>query len=99
MLNLLLTFLDKGEAEAIALAAERPPARLLLDEADGREAARRLGIPVVGTVGILAAARRDGQIQRLQPILDDLIQRHRFRLAPMLYQQLVAGDPPASQVE
>lgn len=98
-LNLLLNFLDAGEAEAIALAAERAPARLLLDEAEGREAARRLGIPVVGTVGILAAARRDGRMPRLKPVLDDLIQHHRFRLAAVLYEQLIADDPPANQGE
>jgi predicted nucleic acid-binding protein len=84
--------LDPGEAEAIALACEIKPAIVLLDEAEGRAAARSLGLQIIGTVGILAAARRSGHLNRIKPLLDRLIQDYRFRLSPELYDQFVTGD-------
>jgi uncharacterized protein len=91
-LNRLFVDLDPGEAEAIALACELKPAIVLLDESDGRFEARRLGLAIIGTVGILAAARQSGHLKKIQPLLDRLIQNYRFRLSQELYSQLVAGD-------
>jgi len=91
-LNKLFADLDPGEAEAIALACELKPAVVLLDETEGRLEARRLGLTIIGTVGILAAARRLGQLKNIKPLLDRLMQNHRFRLSRELYEQLVAGD-------
>lgn len=84
--------LDPGEAEAIALACELKPATVLLDEADGRLEARRLGLTTIGTIGILAAARQTGQLKKVKPLLDRLMQDYRFRLSRTLYEQLIAGD-------
>ena len=50
------TFLGRGEAEAIALAAERPNTLLLMDESHGRRVAGNMGITVRGTAR--RAARR-----------------------------------------
>ena len=92
MLNQLFADLDPGEAEAIALACELKPAIVLLDETDGRAEARRLGLPTIGTIGILADARKSGRLQKVKPLLDRLIKDFRFRLSRELYDQLVAGD-------
>ncbi|MBE0541319.1 MAG: DUF3368 domain-containing protein [Verrucomicrobia bacterium] len=94
VLSYLLDDLDPGEAEAIALACEHKPAVVLLDEFEGRTAARRLGLTIIGTAGILAAARAAGHLERIKPLLDRLMQAHRFRLSRDLYQQFVAGDEP-----
>jgi predicted nucleic acid-binding protein len=91
-LNQLRADLDPGEAEAIALACEFKPAIVLLDETDGRLEARRLGLTIIGTIGILAAARQAGQVKKIKPLLDRLMQVHRFRLSQTLYGQLIAGD-------
>lgn len=91
-MNQLLSDLDSGEAEAIALACELKPAVVLLDETDGRLEARRLGLNIIGTVGILAAARQSGQLGKIQPLLDRLMKTCRFRLSRELYNQLVSGD-------
>ena len=91
-LDQLFAELDTGEAEAIALACELKPAIVSLDEADGRMEARRLGLAIIGTVGILVTARQSGQLKQIKPLLDRLIQAHRFRLNRNLYDQLVAGD-------
>lgn len=53
MVRLLRAELDEGEAEAIALAYEMSADVVLLDERDARRAAIRMGLKVLGTVGIL----------------------------------------------
>lgn len=92
ILTQLFADLDPGEAEAIALACELRPAIVLLDETEGRLEARRLGLTVIGTVGVLAAARQTGQLKTIKPLLDRLMRDHRFRLSRALYEQLTAGD-------
>ena len=59
-LELITDDLDPGEREAIALAHFLHADLLLLDERLGRSEARRRGLRVTGTLGILrAAAERD----------------------------------------
>ena len=88
--------LDAGEAEAIALATELPQSLLLLDDADGRETARQMGLDFTGTVGVLLRAKRAGKLPALKPILDIMIQRQSFRLSRPLYEGVLrqAGEAP-----
>ncbi len=51
-----LSRLGPGEMEAIALAQELSADALLLDDRDGVAAARRLGLFVTGTLGVLEMA-------------------------------------------
>lgn len=73
--NVLATALrlvvDSGEAEAIALASEKS-CLLISDDKQARAAAKRLGVTVVGTVGVLVRAKQTGVISAIKPILDDL---------------------------
>lgn len=62
---------DAGEAEAIALASEKR-CLLISDDKQARFAAKRLGISVIGTVGVLVRAKQGDVIPALKPILDDL---------------------------
>ncbi len=57
--------LDYGEAESIALALELEADLVLMDEREGRHAAQRMGLHVVGVVGVLLEARANGAIRRL----------------------------------
>ncbi len=66
------TGLHAGESEAIALAVERGVDRLLIDERQGRLAAQGMGIEVVGTVGVLVAARSRGEVAAVAPLLVQL---------------------------
>jgi len=65
---LLLRFLDHGEASAIPLA-ERLHAALLADDADARRIAAARGLVVVGTLGVLLAAKNRGLIPAVAPIV------------------------------
>jgi hypothetical protein len=92
-LAMLLTQLDAGEAEAIGLAREIRADRIVLDDLDARRYARRLGLPVVGTVGLLLAARLRGDLPALRPELDRLA-RLGFRISASLFDEVVraAGE-------
>ena len=48
--------LHRGEAEALQLALQAKAAGVLMDDMDGRLAARRLGLMVIGTIGLLERA-------------------------------------------
>lgn len=67
--DLLARTLDRGEAAAIPLA-ERLAATLLCDDAAARSEARRRGIPVVGTLGVLRLAKDRGLVDRVRPVIE-----------------------------
>ena len=79
--KLLRTELDAGEAEAIALAREERAEVILLDEKEARRVARRLGMRVLGTVGLLIWARREGSLPNLRELLQTLQEQGGFRLS------------------
>lgn len=64
--------LGRGEREAIVLAREQG-AVLLVDERKAREAAERLGIEVFGSLRVLAAAKRRGLLQKVKPVVMELL--------------------------
>lgn len=69
ILNLLEDELDAGEAAALALAVSLRADLVLIDEARGRAVARRLKLAVLGTIGLIAMAKRRvvAQIASLTP--------------------------------
>ena len=60
LVALLEEFIDTGEAEAIALALERDADLLLVDDRDARNLAKRLGLQVIGTLGVITLAKYKG---------------------------------------
>jgi len=87
--------LGAGEAEVISLALDRSVDTILLDEAYGRQIAKRLGLPVSGTLGTLIGAKRQGLIPKVQPMIDALIAQGRW-ISPQLREHVlqVAGESP-----
>ena len=82
--------LDRGEAETIALALQLDADLVLLDESEGRHAAQRLGLRVVGVVGILLEAKARGALESVRPHLDALRQEAGFYLDVSLIQHALA---------
>ncbi|MEI8096223.1 MAG: hypothetical protein WCG80_18580 [Spirochaetales bacterium] len=85
----LCRVLDPGESEALALAV-RESLPLLIDERKGRTVATRLGVAVVGLLGILVALVRSGGLSADEAIA--LVAKARsqgFRVSESLYQQFV----------
>jgi predicted nucleic acid-binding protein len=67
--------LDDGEAEAIVLATELNADLIILDEKLGRFHAKHAKLKVTGTLGILLKAKSEKLIDRLKPLLDELIEK------------------------
>ncbi len=73
LVALLEEFVDRGEAEAIVLALELNADLLLIDDRDARDLAKKLGLQVMGTLGVLALAKYRELIREAKPIVDELI--------------------------
>lgn len=64
--------LDPGETAAILLAEQLGAAALLIDERKGRAVAVSRGLAVIGTLGVLAGAKRYGAVERVEPVIEQL---------------------------
>ena len=85
--------LGSGEIEAITLARQMKADQVLLDDLPARRFACELGLPVMGTLGILIAARNRGLLTVVRPSLELLV-THGFRVSPTLFQAVLhtAGE-------
>jgi predicted nucleic acid-binding protein len=84
----LSSYLDKGEATAISLAAEHENSLLIIDEIKGRKAAKEMGIPVTGSLGVLITAKNKGHLQAIKPIINK-IQKTNFRISKELIERVL----------
>ncbi len=80
---LIESFVDKGEASAIALALESDNSLLIIDDRKGRHFARQLGLSIIGTIGIIVDAKLAGIIPSVKPVLAK-IKTTNFRLTEEL---------------
>lgn len=82
--------LDIGESEAIVLSDSMKASLLLMDEVKGRRVAKRMGINLMGTVGILAIAYKD-DLMTSEDILNciDILKKEGRHISNELYDQLI----------
>ncbi len=81
--------LDKGEAEALVLANEIEADLIILDETLGRFHAKHIGLKITGTIGILLKAKEIGIIDKIKPILNELIQKGFWLSEKLIMQTLI----------
>lgn len=82
--------LDRGERDALLLALHLKADLVLMDDREGVEEARRLGLNVTGTLGVLDRAA-ERQLLDLSAVLGRLRQTN-FRIDPALLDRLLAAD-------
>ncbi len=82
-----------GEAAAIALAQTFPGSIVVLDDLAARRVATALGLPVMGTLGMLTEAKRRGLVPLLRPLIDRMLEAG-YRLGPDLVRMVLeaAGE-------
>ena len=54
--------LDEGEAAVLTLALEQDARLVIIDERRARQHAKRMGLPLTGTLGVLLLAKQEGLI-------------------------------------
>ena len=69
----LETQVDRGEASALALAAEFPDTLLLLDDLKARKLAAKLSLKTTGALGVINKAKQLEIIPKVKPLLDKLL--------------------------
>jgi uncharacterized protein len=62
---------------------------LLIDERRGRAEADRLGLRIIGLLGILVEAKRRRLIAAVKPLIDAMIATSEFRVSPALYNKIL----------
>ena len=90
LLNVLTLYLHRGEAEAIALAADLRADIVLIDEQEGRQFAAHAGLQVSGVLGILLRAKLKGEIPALKPEIQLLRNKARFFISRSLEDKVLS---------
>ncbi len=83
--------LHPGESEALALALERSADLTLLDDGDARRRATEAGLQIIGVLGILLRAKRNGRVPSLREEIRRLRKEARFFVARPLERKLIAA--------
>jgi predicted nucleic acid-binding protein len=78
--------IDSGEAEVIALARDSGADFALIDNAHARRAARSIGIPLRGTVGVLleAASKDKLMVLEFELLINEIKRRPEFWISQRL---------------
>lgn len=81
--------LGAGEDSVLTWAEQHPGSRAVLDDDRARRAARELGVPVIGTLGLVLAAKEAGRLVEARPLVERLVEAGMY-LSPRLLAQALA---------
>ncbi len=80
LVKLLELQIDHGESEVISLAVEKGFQKVILDDKQARQTAERMGLKVIGVVGILMLAKEKKIIVEIKPLILKIMEKINFRL-------------------
>jgi predicted nucleic acid-binding protein len=80
--------LDRGESSSIALAIEIDNSTLIIDEIKGRKIAQSFNIDIIGTIGIILLADKNGLISDVIGTILRLVNKG-FRLSDKLIDKII----------
>jgi predicted nucleic acid-binding protein len=86
--DVLARGLGRGESQVLSLATSVPGTRAILDDMAARRCAAELGIRVIGTIGLVALARRRGVLPAARPVLAALVDAG-LRVSPGLLRSVL----------
>ena len=81
--------LDRGEAEAIALAKEKKAELLIIDEQLARTIANHLGLNYIGLLGVLRESKSKGLIKNVKSHIDLLRTVAGFWISDEVYKEIL----------
>jgi predicted nucleic acid-binding protein len=81
--------LGAGEAQVLAHGLERQGAEVVLDDLAARRCARSLGLPMIGTVGVVILCRHRGILSSARPVIERLREAG-LRLKPALMDEALS---------
>jgi len=81
--------LGAGESAVLAWAQAHSGSVAILDDARARQLAQGLRLPLIGTLGIVVRAKRQGRIPLVRPIVESLI-AHGMYLSSLLVKDALA---------
>ena len=79
---------DKGEASIMVLALEMENCIVSIDDLKARKTAKKLGLRLTGTLGILYKAKKAGYIQSMNKTIDKLKDAN-FRISEKIEKELL----------
>ena len=65
--------LHDGEVEVMILADELDAGLLIIDDNAAKKTAKFLGYSVTGTIGVLLRAKNEGMLEKLSPMINELV--------------------------
>lgn len=89
MVKLLKMQLGYGESEVIALALEKGIDRVIIDDKQARKVADKLGLKVIGTLGILILAKEKQVIKEVRPLVLSMMEKINFRIDRALLNKIL----------
>lgn len=87
-LKVISAFADLGEASSIALAMETENSTIIIDDLKGRKVAKKLGLRVTGTIGVLLKAKEGNLVDSLKSTIEQL-KTSGFRISNELEQEIL----------
>lgn len=93
---LTYTGLDQGEAEVLALGVEQGARLVVIDERKGRQYAKRLGLPLTGTLGLLLVAKEKRLITQVAPYITRLETAGLYFHPTLVRRVLVLAEEPTN---